>query len=337
MFRRRFCLRRPNRPLVLTALAGLAVTAVACSEEEPKPPPPPPFTEASATFDAPLNAVWVVSADEAWAFGNGGLIVRFDGKTWTEVESPTDQDLLAAWGSGDALFAVGAGGVVVTRTGEATFEATTHKDAPAFRAVTGTGSDDVWVFGDLGVTLRSTDGETFEEVDVAAVPPSVKTAFLDPSGTGLFVGPESGTGTVTAVYQPDVPAAPWKRVSRSDVGIGSITDVSGRVEPLERIPFIWAAGTTTAGNGLLARWQDERWGVVAKGLVDRPNAVLPTDEGIWLGAGSALIRVDPDAPETPENQLVPGPVRDLAGVGELLVAVGGGTEGRIWTRVPAAR
>ncbi|MCK6570729.1 hypothetical protein L6V77_06385 [Myxococcota bacterium] len=328
---------RPIRLVALSAAAGLALTASACDEETKKAPPPPPFTEAAEIFDAPLNAVWVVSATEAWAFGGGGLIVRFDGTTWTEVESPTEEDLLVAWGGGGSLFAAGTGGVVLTRTGDGPFEATTHKDEQPFRAFAATGPDDVWVFGDMGVTLRSTDGADFEEVDVAAVPPTVKAAYLDGTGTGLLVGPESGMGTVTATYQPDAPGAPWKRVPRSDVGIGSITDVSGRVEPQERLPFIWAAGTSTAGNGLLARWQDEKWTTVATGLGDRPNAVLPTDEGVWLGAGSTLIRIDPAAPDTRETQTVPGPVRDLQGVADLLVAVGGNGEGRIWTRVPAAK
>jgi len=328
---------RPLRLIALGAAAGLALTASACDEEKKEAPPPPPFTEAQETFDAPLNAVWVVSATEAWAFGGGGLIVRFDGTTWSEVESPTEVDLLAAWGSGDSLFAAGSGGVVLMRSGDGPFEAITHRDEQPFRAFAATGADDVWVFGDMGAAMRSTDGAAFEDVVIATLPPTVKAAFLDATGTGLLVGPESGVGTVTATYRPDAPEAPWKRVPRSDAGIGSITDVSGRIEPLERLPFIWAAATDTAGNGILARWQDERWNVVASGLGDRPNAVLPTDEGIWLGAGSALIRIDPVAGAARESQTVPGPVRDLQGVADLVVAVGGNAEGRIWTRVPVAR
>jgi hypothetical protein len=316
---------------VFATTAGLALAA--CGEETKKAPPPPPFTEVETRFESPLNAVRVVSATEAWAFGNGGLIVRWDGSTWEKVDSPTDRDLLAAWGGAEALVVVGAGGTILTRTGDGEFEVETHRDAVAFRAVAGTGPDDVWIFGDEGLTLHGAVESGFEESD-APVPPTVKGAFLDPTGVGLFVGPESGTGTVTAAYQTD---GTWKRVPRSDSGIGSITDVEGRVEPLERVPFVWAAGTTTAGNGLLARWQDDVWRVVASGLVDRPLAVLPTDEGVWLGAGSALVRVDPEAPESPENQVVPGPVRDLQGVEDLLVAVGGSGEGRIWTRVPAGR
>lgn len=154
---------------------------------------------------------------------------------------------------------------------------------------------------------------------------------MDGTGTGYFAGFESGVGTVTAAYDGD---GAWSRIVRSDTGIGSITDVWGRVEPGERVPAVWGAGTNTAGNGILARWQDDRWNIVAEGLIDRPAAVLPTEEGIWLGARSALIRVDVDAPEAPENQRVAAPVRDLQGGVGLLVAVGGETDGRIWTRVP---
>lgn len=321
--------RSPRSSLFAFAVSlSLSALGFGCDEEK-KSEPPPPFTEVATRFEQPLNAVWVVSETEAWAVGNGGLIVQFDGTTWKKAESPTTEHLLALWGSGtDRLIAVGENGVIATREGGA-WTATNDRRGLPLRTVGGTGPDDVWIFGDEGVALRSTGG-TFADA-VAPLPERLEGQYMDETGAGYFVGFESGVGTVTATYDGE---GAWTRVVRSDTGLGAITDLWGRVEPGERVAFLWGAGTNTAGNGVLARWQDNHWNIVAEGLVDRPAAVLPTDEGVWLGATSALIRVDLDAPDEPENQLVAGPVRDLQGVAGLIVAVGGKTDGRIWTRVP---
>ena len=322
----------PSRYMVVGASAGLAAVAgltFGCGEEK-KAEAAPPFTEVAVKFEQPLNAVWVASSTVAWAVGNGGLIVQFDGTQWKKVESPTTENLLAVWGTGaDSVWAVGEKGVIAVRH-EGAWTATMDRRELTLRTVAGQGPEDVWILGDEGVALRSTGGD-FSDAP-APLPTRVQGLYMDATGAGYFVGFESGVGTVTATYDG---AGEWTRVVRSDTGIGSITDIWGRIEPQERVPFLWGAGTNTAGNGLLARWQDNHWNIVSEGL-NRPVAVLPTDEGLWLGASGMLIRVDLNAPDAPETYPVAGSVRDLQGVAGLLVAVGGDTDGRIWARVPDA-
>lgn len=319
--------------LALGAAAWTTVAASGCGEEKKKADPVPPWTQVAKTFDAPLNAVRVMSPTEAVAVGGGGLIVQFDGKAWEKVDGGTEADLLALWAGPDgALVAVGTGGTLVTRK-DGAWTATQERHGVTLRAVCGVALDDLWVFGDDGLALHDT-GAGVAEVDVPQ-PELVRSCYIDPdgSGTGYLVGDESGVGTVTLAYDGE---ASWARIVRSNNGIGSVADLEGRLEPMERVPFIWGAAANTAGNGVLARWQDERWGVVVAGLPDRPLSVLPTGEGLWLGGTSVLMRVDAASPDdAPETQVVAGPIRDLAGVETLLVAVGGQTKGTLWTRTPA--
>jgi hypothetical protein len=323
-------IERVRRGVVLSATTvSLLLGATGCGEEKKKADPLPPWTEVATKFEKPLHAAWVVSPTDAIAVGAGGLIVQFDGTAWKPVESGTTEDLIALWGSGvQRVWAVGANGTIVTRA-DGAWTVATDRRGLTLRAVCGRSADDVWIFGDEGLALRNT-GSGFEEVSVP-LPESVEGAFMDATGTGLFVGAESGMGTVTGTFDGE---DTWARVVRSDTGIGAITDVWGRLEPMERAPFIWAAGTNTAGNGVLARWMDDRWNIVVSGLGEKPAAVFPTAEGMWLGATSALKRVDADDPDAePETQVVAGPVRDIQGAGTLLIAVGGQSDGRIWTRV----
>lgn len=61
-----------------------------------------------------------VSDTEAWAVGAGGYIARWDGHTWTRVESPTDKDLNdVVFLAPDDGWAVGEGRIILHWDGRA--------------------------------------------------------------------------------------------------------------------------------------------------------------------------------------------------------------------------
>lgn len=62
-----------------------------------------------------LNAVQAVAANSAWAVGDGGTLVRFDGSGWTRVTVPNVSASLHAVDVFDAThaWAVGDGGIVL--------------------------------------------------------------------------------------------------------------------------------------------------------------------------------------------------------------------------------
>jgi len=57
-----------------------------------------------------LNGVWGNSASDVFAVGDRGVIIHFDGYTWSPMSSGTTSSLNGVWGSsGVDVFAVGVG------------------------------------------------------------------------------------------------------------------------------------------------------------------------------------------------------------------------------------
>lgn len=72
--------------------------------------------------DQPLFKVWGSAADDVWAVGTSGVILHFDGQSWTTVPSPTSERLIAVWGTdANAVYAVGgdATGLILSWDGTA--------------------------------------------------------------------------------------------------------------------------------------------------------------------------------------------------------------------------
>jgi hypothetical protein len=56
----------------------------------------------------PLYSIWGTSATNAFAVGAGGRVLRYDGKSWTTMTSPTGARLSRVWGSGPSdVWAIG--------------------------------------------------------------------------------------------------------------------------------------------------------------------------------------------------------------------------------------
>ncbi|MFP2895613.1 WD40/YVTN/BNR-like repeat-containing protein [Corallococcus sp. 4LFB] len=61
-----------------------------------------------------LHGVWGSSPSDVWAVGSGGVIMHWDGDGWTQVASPTTQELFGVSGTGpDDVWIVGAGGTLL--------------------------------------------------------------------------------------------------------------------------------------------------------------------------------------------------------------------------------
>ena len=65
-----------------------------------------------------LMSPWGESADDMWAVGSFGGILRYDGVDWKQTGGPTESTLNAMWGEpGGDIFAVGYGGVIAQYDG----------------------------------------------------------------------------------------------------------------------------------------------------------------------------------------------------------------------------
>jgi photosystem II stability/assembly factor-like uncharacterized protein len=120
-------------------------------------------------YDATLSLKQMafVSDTEAWAVGADGYIARWDGYTWTRVESPTDRDLNdVVFLSPDNGWAVGEGGIILHWDGVAWSVAREPQSPPPpggyyliWNAVGFSSPTDGWVVGCMdsegGATLQA--------------------------------------------------------------------------------------------------------------------------------------------------------------------------------------
>jgi hypothetical protein len=58
------------------------------------------------------RALYVTASGTLYAVGNKGLVHRFDGAKWTQLQSPTTRDLYGVWGNGQDIYIAGQAGKV---------------------------------------------------------------------------------------------------------------------------------------------------------------------------------------------------------------------------------
>jgi hypothetical protein len=61
-----------------------------------------------------INGIWGSRADDIFAVANTGVVLHYDGASWTTMTDPTTENLNCVWGTGgDDVFAVGANGTII--------------------------------------------------------------------------------------------------------------------------------------------------------------------------------------------------------------------------------
>lgn len=147
--------------------------------------------------------VWGSAADDVWACGSGGLILHFDGTSWTDVPSGTVATLLTLHGQQGGrgvVAAVGGPGVDATITqseGDGEFAPVALGGGiESLNAVAFDAGGDGWAAGVYGTVLRR-ERRTWSPVDDAPTPDSLDhhAVAIDGSGGAWFVG-GSLTGTL---------------------------------------------------------------------------------------------------------------------------------------------
>jgi hypothetical protein len=150
------------------------------------------------TNPAPTNAylwdVWGCSdCSMAFAVGLFGTIIEYDGEEWRLIASPTEENLLAVWGSDETdVFAVGNKGTILHYDG-VDWSQMTSGATDVLAGVWGKTATDVWAVGYNG-TILYYDGNAWSPQDSG-----VSAYFQSVWGTpdGVFV---VGTGG-TVLYQ----------------------------------------------------------------------------------------------------------------------------------------
>jgi hypothetical protein len=100
-----------------------------------------------------LNGVWASDANNVWAVGSAGTILKWNGTAWNPQTSGTSKQLNGIWGSDAShVWAVGAAGTILTWNGTAWNAFLTGTDN--FTGVWGSDANNVWVVGASGTILQ---------------------------------------------------------------------------------------------------------------------------------------------------------------------------------------
>jgi hypothetical protein len=113
------------------------------------------WTDASpAVGEGELRSVWGSAAADVWAVGEQGIMLHWDGATWTKVGVGTSRDLLGVFGTGSTdVWAVGRH-TVLHYDGTTWSAVQTGFDGASFNAVWAGSPDDVWAVGEGGIVLH---------------------------------------------------------------------------------------------------------------------------------------------------------------------------------------
>lgn len=235
-----------------------------------------------------LHGVWAVSADDVFAVGDKGTILRRTGGAWIAMSSGVTQNLRGVWAASSSdVWASGVSGTLLHFDG-ATWSVVpvpatvlVTSTPPDFDAVWGSSSSDVW-FAGTGTVLHW-NGSAFSSRGFAG-------ALLSVSGTGPTdvwvtgenanlhhfngtwgpsISPVSGTSTffaVLAISSTDIWVSDF--VSRSQTAHG--TGPTGKWTPQNTGGAIF--------NGMSALAPDDVWGAGGSGRVGHWDGAAWTTE-----------------------------------------------------------
>jgi hypothetical protein len=130
------------------------------------------------------------SPNDIWAVGINGLMVHFDGSTWSLQPAPTTRNLFAVWGrAANDMYAVGNTGAVVHFDGVRWRELTTSATGQNLRGVWGDNRGTLVAAGWDGTVIRGAAGPADWVTEISS--PTLVTAWGAGDGT-VYAGGGGG-------------------------------------------------------------------------------------------------------------------------------------------------
>jgi hypothetical protein len=113
-----------------------------------------------STAEQQLYGIWGDSPKDVFAAGSGGVILHYDGYTWSEMNSGTTFTLYDIWGfAPDDVYAVGYGGTILHYDGER-WNTVSFQGRKNLYGVWGSSNHDVYAVGD-GPYVNQPSGSVF--------------------------------------------------------------------------------------------------------------------------------------------------------------------------------
>jgi hypothetical protein len=126
-----------------------------------------------------LTDVWGPSADDLFATGQSGVVMRYDGTSWRTTHAGTSENLFGVWGaSAGYVIAVGGNGTI-RRFDGASWTDMNSGTAMSFQDVWGTAANDVFAVGQTRTILHH-DGVSWTSMN----PPAGSEALYSVWGSG---------------------------------------------------------------------------------------------------------------------------------------------------------
>jgi len=236
---------------------------------------------------AKLRGCVAVNNSEAWAFGDGGVLVHTTdgGAHWTTKSSGVTQNLLAATQSASALTLTGGAGTILRSTDSGV--TITEEDSgirAQLAALWGTGST-VYAVGAAGAILRTTDdGQHWTSLNTTGTTNTLFTVWGS-SATDVYAGGQNGT----IVHATD--GVHFTKVVSANIPAGvTIQKIAGT-----DATDVFATGVDSTFKGQLLRSTDggATWaGQTVTGLdqtVNPPLALHAFGTHVWVQAQNTAI------------------------------------------------
>lgn len=223
-----------------------------------------------------LTGVWQASADELWAVGSTGTILRTDGVHFEQTPTGSVVNLRAIWGANaTAIWAVGEDGLILHWDGSA-WAPQDSGAAVSLHGVHGTSSTDVWAVGEQG-TVRHWDGAAWSSVP-SGTTETLWSAWAATPADAWFAGDN------------DTPLH-WDGATAQRFTCGTSTSFMS-VHGLAA-DHVWAVGP--GANSVFCLWDGQAWSPRGPSLGARAVHAITASEAWAFGLDGRMVRWDGNA------------------------------------------
>ncbi|HET6349276.1 MAG TPA: hypothetical protein VFH88_09365 [Candidatus Krumholzibacteria bacterium] len=329
-----------NRLTALRITMGLAgALTTACGSDPVHPTSPPTSHNVVVTWEHPfppaaVNCLAGFARDDIYAVGGGGMILHYDGRNWSTVNSPTRASLSGLWAPArDNIVAVGYNGAIIRFDGHDWNTEESGTTNP-LSAVWGSAPDTVYAVGYPGVVLRN-DGHAWTAIPG---PPSLQLMRIwGTDGANMYVGAtdslyhfDGATWTNTGIYVRDSVWGIWGS-SRNDVWVTDGTNWPWHYDgskwanlyPYVNYPFtnFWGLGPDdlygVGTDGFVAHYDGTSWSSQNLGDYFLRTQWGTAHDDIWVGGfpqrgfgGGTLFHYD-GVDWTPSGEFLGSGLRDI--------------------------
>jgi photosystem II stability/assembly factor-like uncharacterized protein len=193
-----------------------------------------------------LNAVWTTAIDQAWAAGNGGTMMQFDGVSWSRDTSvhATENLYDVCFLTPDTGWTVGSSGVTLrTVNGGQTWKKVYAATGFSLRSVSFAGSQNGWAVGDNGTIAGTHDGGATWFVVPSLTGQNLRAVWRVDASHAVAVG--TGGTVLRTVVTPDSIA--WELVVPS---AGSDNGLEGVCFPSAATGYAVGSNALTGASAL---------------------------------------------------------------------------------------